>query len=142
MTTRAPPLTRQRFSSRSFCWPTAVASPAAGADAPAAGDATAVGQQNDLEENRWRVSGGALVVIAVTSFACGQIAFVVDQIGSCVFEGAGEKLSIKINRQQFQSRVNRLEARHGILLVRYFATGSIMPALPSAPEVFLHPCLL
>lgn len=78
----------------------------------AADDATAVGQQYDLDERGGIEGGGAFEVVLVTGMEVREVELVIDQVAKRVFKTAGEHLPVEIDGQKLQSFVNRFIARH------------------------------
>ena len=73
---------------------------AAGAlDGSAADDALAVGEQHDLEQHGGRVGRSAGFIVAEPRIEARQVDFVIEQMVQRVFDGAGQKLALQVNRE-------------------------------------------
>ena len=74
--------------------------PAARFDPATCGDAAGVGVEDDLQQNRRIIRGGADFVVLVPGDKNRKVEFVVDEVIEGVFKGAGEDLLFEVNRNQ------------------------------------------
>jgi len=79
-------------------------------------DATAVGEQHNLEQYRRGEGRRAAGVVAEASFQRRQIEFPIHQIAQGVLEAAGQNLLGEIDGDEFRRVIDGLEAGHGVIL--------------------------
>lgn len=82
-------------------------------DRAAADEAVGVRDEDDLEEERRRVRGGAGGVVPEAGIEGREIDGVVEQVVHGVREGAGEELAREVDGEEARIRVDVLVAGHG-----------------------------
>jgi len=79
-------------------------------------DATAVGEEHNLEQHRRRVGGSAGEVVLVSCIKSAEVNFVINQPAQRMFEGAGEHLSLEINGEKPRAGVDGFVAGNKLFL--------------------------